>query len=63
MASNSIEQYIGAEVVLLYWKCDKLMGKFRKRIKNDEIITGYGHYTDIHNKSVNEVDYPDRTTE
>ena len=39
------------------------MGKFRKRIKYDDIITGEGYYNDMHDKYVYEDTYPDRTTE
>ena len=63
MAANSYDQYIGSEVVLPDWKCNKLMRKFRKRIKYDDIFTGNGHYNGIKNKYVYEVEYPGGITE
>ena len=42
-------------------KGEKLMGKFRKYIKCDDIITGEDHYNSMQNKSLYEVEYPDRT--
>ena len=39
------------------------MGKQKKRIKYDDIITGEGHYNDMHDKYVYEVKCTDGTTE
>ena len=39
------------------------MGKVRKRIKYNDIITGEGYYNAIHDKYLYGVDYYDRTTE
>ena len=44
-------------------KGEKLMLKFRKRIKYDKISTGEGHYNSIHNNYVYKVEYPDGTIE
>ena len=45
------------------WKGEKLMGKFRKHIKYDDICTGELHYNAMHDKYVYEADYHDGTTE
>ena len=39
------------------------MGKVRKRIKYDDIITGEGYYDAMHDKHAYEDKYPDGTTE
>ena len=44
-------------------KGEKLMGKFRKRIKHDDIIPGEGQHIAMHNKYLYEVEYPDGKTE
>ena len=44
-------------------KGDKLMEKFRKLIKYDDIITGEDRYNAMHDKSEYEVEYTDGTTE
>ena len=51
-ASNSYDQYIGTEVVLPDWKGEKLMGKFRKRVRYDDTSTGEGNYNSMHDKSL-----------
>ena len=61
--ANYYDQYIGAGVVIPYWKGDKLMGKVRKRFRYDDIITGEGNYNAMYDKSLYEVEYPDGTTE
>ena len=63
MAANSYEKYIWAEVVVPDRKGKKLIGKIRKYIKYDDIITGEGHYIVMHEKYVYEVDYTDLTVE
>ena len=45
------------------WKGEKLMGKFRKRVRYDDTSTGEGNYNAMHDKSLYEVEYPDGTTE
>ena len=44
-------------------KGEKLMGKFRKRVRYDDTSTGKGNYNAMHDKSLYEVEYPDGTTE
>ena len=44
-------------------KDEKLMGKVRKGVKYDDILTGEGHYNATHDKSEYEVKYPDGSTE
>ena len=39
------------------------MGKFRKRVKYDELSTSEGNYNATHDKSLYEVEYPDGSTE
>ena len=63
MVTNSYDHYIGAEVVLPDRKGEKLMGKFRKRVRYDDTSTGEGNYNAMHDKSLYEVYYPDGTTE
>ena len=48
------KKYIGTEFVLTDRKDKKIMGKFRKRIKYDDIITEEGQYNFLHNKYVYE---------
>ena len=62
-AANYYDQYIGAEVVLPDRKGDKLMGKFRKRVKYDDTSKGKGNHNAMHDKSLYEVEYPDRMTD
>ena len=45
------------------WKGEKLMEKFRKRIKYDDISTLEGHYNATHDKYVYKVYYNDVTTD
>ena len=62
-AANSYDQYTGAEFLLPDRKGEKLMGKVRKRVRYDDIITGEGNYNAIHDKPLYEFEYPDGTTE
>ena len=51
-AANSYDQYIGDEVVLSYRKGEKLMGKFRKRVRYYDTSTSEGNYNAMHDKSL-----------
>ena len=62
MAPNYYDQYIRAEVVLPDWKGDKLIVKFRKSIKYDNISKVKGHYNSVHEQFIYTVKYPDGTT-
>ena len=61
-AANYYDQYIVDEVVLPDRKGEKLIGKFRKRVKYDYSITGKVNYNPMHDKFLYEVEYPDGTT-
>ena len=62
-ASNSNDQYIGAEVVLPDQKVEKLIGNVRKCIRYDGTSTVKGNYNAMRNKSLYEVEYTDGTME
>ena len=49
--------------MLPYRKGEKLMEKVRKRVRYDDSSIGEGTYNAIHDKSLYEVEYPDRKTE
>ena len=44
-------------------KGEKLIGKVRKCIKDEESSTGKGNDNPMHDKSLYEIEYPDGTTE
>ena len=50
MSANSYDQYIGGEVVLPDCKGENIMGKVRKRVRNDDTSTGKVNYNDMHDK-------------
>ena len=52
MVANSYYQYIWSEFVLPDLKSEKIMGKYRKRIKYDDISTEEGHYNSMHKNSL-----------
>ena len=60
-AANSYDQYIGAEVVLPDQKGEKIMGKVRKCVRQNDTSTGKGKYDAMYDKSLYEVEYPDGT--
>ena len=61
--SKSYEKYIGAKMVLTYWKGDKIIDKSRKRVRYDDTSTGEGNYNAMHEKILYGVEYTDGTTE
>ena len=62
-AANSYDQYIGAEVVISDWKCEKLMGEVSKCVKYYYSNICEGNYNATHDKSLYEVYYPYGTME
>ena len=62
-AANFYDQYIGAEVLIPNQKCEKIMGKVKKRDRYDDKSTGKGNYNTMNDKSLYKVEYTDGTTE
>ena len=61
--ANFYDQYIGDEVVIPDRKGEKLVGKFRKRVKYDDTSSGGGDYNAMHDNYLYEVEYHDGTTD
>ena len=45
------------------WQGEKIMEKFKKRVRYDDTSTGKGNYNAIHDNSLYEVEYPNLITE